>query len=579
MSHFDRLRAAFVRSRRINRRTLGVSGLAAAGCSLVGLTIAYLLPATEREDNLVVESEDSVARVFARAGLPDEDLLAIMEANQGAAFKLSLVPGDDIRITREDDGRLRQLVIESGNGTATTFAATDGNHFTISRLTSPPSVTVAENEAEEEPGQADAPAPVLVASNSGEIPSPRKPPRPSADPGVRTAASHPGDERDDRTANAARPSDSGADGKLERIRVRNGDSLYRIFSRNRLPQTDLAALVSSGENGKKLQRLRPGQSIAFLRDAEGRIVRFEHELDALVTVRFLREDDRFESSTITRDFVRHVAGKKGVIESSLFAAADGVPDRIVHGFVSVLGWDIDFARDLRRGDSFSILYEELRVDGRRVRTGEVLALEFRSKRHGKSIRALRYTDSDGHTDYYTPEGSSLRRAFMRNPVKFTRISSRFSNSRLHPVLHVRRPHRGVDYAAPRGTEVRTTGDGRIAFAGRKGGYGKTVLVSHSNGHTTLYGHLSRYAKHIRKGVRVKQGEVIGYVGSTGLATGPHLHYEFRIDGVHRDPLTIELPRATPLGKKERERFRKTIAPIMARIDALGTVRLASLDDR
>ena len=286
---------------------------------------------------------------------------------------------------------------------------------------------------------------------------------------------------------------------------------------------------------------------------------------------------RSTSRVVTRDYHRHIAVKNGVIKSSLFAAANGVPDQIVHQLVSVLGWDIDFARDLRRGDSFSLLYEELHINGRQVRTGDVLALEFRSQRVGEPIRAFRYTDSNGATDYFTPDGRSLRRAFMRNPLRFNRISSRFSKSRLHPVLRVRRPHRGVDYAAPRGTAVRATGSGRVSFVGRKSGYGKTIVLTHGNGYTTLYAHLSRYAKGARKGKQVRQGQLIGYVGSTGISTGPHLHYEFRINGVHRDPLTVALPRAAPLDKKEMKRFRRTIGPLVARIDNLGATQLASLD--
>ena len=294
-------------------------------------------------------------------------------------------------------------------------------------------------------------------------------------------------------------------------------------------------------------------------------------------MQFTRHGDGFTSKVVTREFDRHIAVKNGVIKSSLFAAARGVPDQVVHQFVDVLEWDIDFARDLLKGDSFSLLYEELHIDGRRVRTGDVLALEFRSRRAGDPIRAFRYTDSNGDTDYFTPDGRSLRREFTRNPLRFTRISSRFSKSRLHPVLRIRRPHRGVDYAAPRGTAVRATGSGRVSFAGRKGGYGKTVLLAHGNGYSTLYAHLSRYAKGIRKGTPVRQGQIIGYVGSTGIATGPHLHYEFRINGVHRDPLTVELPRAAPLDTRELKRFRSTIGPLVARIDSLGTTQLASLD--
>lgn len=207
----------------------------------------------------------------------------------------------------------------------------------------------------------------------------------------------------------------------------------------------------------------------------------------------------------------------------------------------------------------------------------MLALEFRSQRAEKPIRAFRYTDANGETDYFTPDGQSLQRAFTRNPLRFTRISSRFSKSRLHPKLRVWRAHRGVDYAAPPGTKVRATGDGRVSFVGHKGGYGKHIILTHGRGYSTLYAHLSGYTKGIREDAQVRQGDLIGYVGSTGLATGPHLHYEFRVNGVHRDPLTVTLSSTAPLDKDEMKHFRQAVAPLMARIDTLDATKLASLN--
>ena len=490
-----------------------------------------------------------------------------MEAERGAAFGLALVPGEEVRIIWREDGSLDRLIFDNGDREATAFISDEVDRFHIASappLNDPDPAGPTVIESRNRPATGDKATPgrapeephassLVVAGKSG---SPEL-----------TSTALPAANED-----APRPQQS-----MERINVRNGDSLYRIFSRNGLPQTDLQHLLASGGDGKMLKRLRPGQSIAFRRDPDGRISRFHHEVDELTTVHFTRAGDGFTSRVVTRDYDRHIAVKNGVIKSSLFAAAEGVPDQIVHQLVSVLGWDIDFARDLRRGDSFSLLYEELRIDGRRIRTGDVLALEFRSQRAGEPIRAFRYTDSDGDTDYFTPEGRSLRRAFMRNPLRFNRISSRFSKSRLHPVLRVKRPHRGVDYAAPRGTAVRATGNGRVSFVGRKGGYGKSIVLTHGNGYTTLYAHLSRYAKGVRKGKRMQQGQLIGYVGSTGIATGPHLHYEFRINGVHRDPLTVALPRAAPLDKEEMKIFRRTIGPLVARIDTLGATQLARLD--
>lgn len=547
-------------------------GAAALGLAVIGCA-AFLIsqhPPGPETTRLQIEDGDSISRLFARAGLADSDLLALMEAERGAAFGLALVPGEEVRIIRREDGRLERLLFGNGDREATAFISDKLDRFHIA--SAPPL-------KEGEPVGSAVIGP--VARNQPATRKAGTPPTVTEDPDVNppVVASQSGNPE---LASANLPAENNEDnprahGSMERINVRNGDSLYRIFNRNGLPQTDLQHLLASGSDGKKLKRLRPGQSIAFVREPGGRISRFHHEVDALTTVEFTSAGDGFASRVVTRDYDRHIAVKNGVIKRSLFAAADGVPDQIVHQLVSVLGWDIDFARDLRRGDSFSLLYEELHIDGRQVRTGDVLALEFRSQRAGEPIRAFRYTDSNGDTDYFTPDGRSLRRAFVRNPLRFNRISSRFSKSRLHPVLRVRRPHRGVDYAAPRGTAVRATGSGRISFVGRKSGYGKTIVLTHGNGYTTLYAHLSRYAKGARKGKRVRQGQLIGYVGSTGIATGPHLHYEFRINGVHRDPLTVALPRAAPLDEEEMRRFRRTIGPLVARIDNLGATQLASLD--
>jgi len=550
----------------------GKWGAAALVLALLGFATFTVSrgPAGPETIQLRIQEGDSLARLFARAGLPDRDLLAVMEAQRGAAFGLVLVPGEDVRIVRREDGTLHQLIVGDGRADATAFVASDDHHFNIgspspiwkpaptgsAAVGSRGGSTTGDREA---PGSAtgDPPATELAASGA------------NARPAAAAAAALP-------VAQADPPPPPE---RMERLDVRDGDSLYLIFNRVGLSQTDLQRLLATGGDGKKLRRLRPGQSIAFLREPDGQLSRLHHEVDEITTVQFTRSGDGFTSRVVTRDYHRHVAVKNGVIKSSLFAAARGVPDQVVHQLVDVLEWDIDFARDLRKGDSFSLLYEELHIDGRPVRTGDVLALEFRSERAGEPIRAFRYTDSNGETDYFTPDGRSLRRAFMRNPLRFTRISSRFSKSRLHPVLNIRRPHRGVDYAAPRGTPVRATGSGRVAYAGRKGGYGKTVVLRHGSRYTTLYGHLSRYAKGVRRGAAVRQGQVIGYVGSTGVSTGPHLHYEFRINGVHRDPLKIALPRAAPLPKEEMKRFRRAIGPLLARIDSLGATQLASLDRR
>jgi len=227
-------------------------------------------------------------------------------------------------------------------------------------------------------------------------------------------------------------------------------------------------------------------------------------------------------------------------------------------------YDIDFVLDIQAGDRFTVVHEEVFQDGERLRTGNVLAAKFINE--GREYRAVRYVDEQGHDEYFTPDGRSLRKAFIRAPVQFSRISSRFNPTRRHPVLNTIRAHRGVDYAAPVGTPVRAAGEGRVRFVGRQGGYGNVIELEHGSGVVTVYGHLSRFAAQMRRGQRVELGKVIGYVGKTGLATGPHLHYEYRIRGVHKNPQTVPLPDAAPIPAEQRDRFLAATADLVNVID-------------
>jgi murein DD-endopeptidase MepM/ murein hydrolase activator NlpD len=267
----------------------------------------------------------------------------------------------------------------------------------------------------------------------------------------------------------------------------------------------------------------------------------------------------------------------GQIESSLFEAGllAGLSDELIMELAYIFGWDIDFALDLRQGDSFKLVYQEHFIDGKKFEDGEILAAEFTNK--GKTFRAIRFTDDKGDSHYFSPNGDSMRKAFNRSPVHFSRISSRFNPNRLHPVLKTSRPHRGVDYAAATGTPIMATGDGKVSFLGTKGGYGRTVILSHGGKYTTLYAHMSRYKKGLKSGHRVKQGQIIGYIGSSGLATGPHLHYEFRVNGVHRNPLTVALPHAKPLANEYMSKFKAQSLPLLAQLDSLNETQFVSID--
>jgi murein DD-endopeptidase MepM/ murein hydrolase activator NlpD len=251
------------------------------------------------------------------------------------------------------------------------------------------------------------------------------------------------------------------------------------------------------------------------------------------------------------------------IDSSLFQAAESadISDIVALKLANVFAWDIDFVLDIREGDRFTAEYEQIYQDGKYIRDGEVLAAEFIN--NGKVYRAVRFVSDAGNVGYYTPDGKAMRKAFLRAPVEFTRVSSVFNPHRKHPILNLIRGHMGTDYAAPTGTPVHAAGDGRVSFEGRRGGYGNALILAHNNSVSTLYGHLSRFATRLRIGTHVQQGDVIGYVGMTGLATGPHLHYEYLVNGVHRNPQTVQLPGAEPLHADALQHFRSVTAPLLA----------------
>ena len=351
--------------------------------------------------------------------------------------------------------------------------------------------------------------------------------------------------------------------------VAKGDTLSGLFNRYDLAAADWMALARLDGAGKQLQRMRPGDILRVSVNDARRVNKLSYAMDELRTLNVERGvDDAFLASELVAEVETRVAYATGTITSSLFLAAAnaGMSDRTTMGLAAIFGWDIDFALDMRVGDSFAVVYEELYLDGEKLRDGEILAAEFINGR--RTIRAVRYVDENGDASYYTPGGDSMRKAFIRTPVDFARISSSFSLGRRHPILNKIRAHRGVDYAAPAGTPIKAAGDGKVIFAGTKGGYGRTVILQHGSNRTTLYAHMRSFRRGIRNGARVKQGQVIGYVGSSGLATGPHLHYEFRLNGVHRNPVTVPLPRAHPVPKAQRAAFEQASAPLLSQLDMI-----------
>jgi murein DD-endopeptidase MepM/ murein hydrolase activator NlpD len=351
------------------------------------------------------------------------------------------------------------------------------------------------------------------------------------------------------------------------VTVKSGDTLSRIFDAQGLPDTDWMQLVRLGGDGLRLKRLRAGDVLHLRKGPEG-LHELTYALDEARTLQVSRTDTGFESIVLAAEIERRATYAMGRIDSSLYESgvAAGLPDKLIIELADIFGYDIDFVQDIRVGDRYTVIYEDLYKDGKKLRAGDILAAEFVNQ--GQSLRAVRYVDPQGNAGYYAAGGQSLRKAFLRTPLDVFRVSSNFSRGRFHPVLNRIRAHLGTDYAAPTGTPIKATGDGRITFIGHKGGYGRAVVVKHGSSYETLYGHMSRFRPGLGYGSRVQQGQVIGYVGSTGLATGPHLHYEFRVNGVHRDPRKVILPRANALPRQHVEHFRASSAPLLAQLDAL-----------
>jgi murein DD-endopeptidase MepM/ murein hydrolase activator NlpD len=357
------------------------------------------------------------------------------------------------------------------------------------------------------------------------------------------------------------------------IKIKSGHSLSSIFKKHKFSHQDLYRIMQKGKTAKALRNLQPGRILEVESNAEGQLYSLTYQVNRLQSINVLRANDDFDIEMITKPVEKRINFSAGQIKSSLFEAGKeaGLSDALVMEMAGIFGWDIDFALDIRQGDHFSILYEEQFIDGKKYQTSTVLAAEFTTQ--GKTFKAIRFTDKSGRTNYYTPEGLSMRKTFLRSPLDFRRISSRFGK-RKHPVLNRMRLHKGVDYAARRGTPIRSSGDGKIIFKGRKGGYGRVVIVQHGSRYQTLYAHMNGYKRGIRVGKYVKQGQTIGFVGSSGRTTGPHLHYEFRVNGTHRNPLTVKLPSAAPIKTAYKNDFITHAERLLSQLDTHKPTQIA-----
>ncbi len=349
--------------------------------------------------------------------------------------------------------------------------------------------------------------------------------------------------------------------------VRTGDNLSLIFNRAGFSDRDVYDVTSSKKGGA-LRKIFPGQLIGFAANEDNALVAVRHIESPLKQTVYSKSEGQFVSEIITRETQARERSVALTIDSSLFLAGDraGLSDGIIMELAAILGGVIDFALDPRRGDEIIILFEENFLDGEKFSDGNILAASFNN--NGRLVEAYRYTDRSGDTGYFDADGVSMRKAFLKAPLDFTRVSSSFNPNRLHPIYNTKRPHRGTDYAAPRGTPVYAAGDGRIVEVGYTRSNGNYVFIQHGEGFKTHYLHLNK--KRVKRGDRVTQGQVIGTVGSTGAATGPHLHYEFLVNGVHRNPRTVHkiLPKAKSLPDSELALFKVAIEQPVQRLAAL-----------
>ncbi len=351
-------------------------------------------------------------------------------------------------------------------------------------------------------------------------------------------------------------------------KISKGESLSTIFSKLDLSRKDLHAIIHSNKLGKQFASIRPGKNLFVVTDDTGVLQQLSYKQSKVKTLIANRLDDRFNVEIISKSITTEIVNAQATINSSLFldGKAAGLSDKTIMQLANIFAWDIDFALSLRKGDKFTVVYEKLFVEGQEFGTGEIISAEFVNQNH--AFTAVRFEDKNGNVSYFSPEGKSMRKAFLRTPIEFARISSHFNLKRKHPVLNRIRAHKGVDYAARTGTPITTTGDGKITYRGRQRGYGRVVIVQHGQKYSSLYAHMSRFKKGQRVGSHVKQGNIIGYVGKSGLATGAHLHYEFRVNGIHRNPLTVKLPHAEPIKKSLLAAFKKQTQPLIAQLNKI-----------
>ena len=355
-------------------------------------------------------------------------------------------------------------------------------------------------------------------------------------------------------------------------RVQRGDTVVELLRRLNIEDVAASAYLRTASETASFRKLTVDREVQAETNTDGGLIALRYLSDDGAQVVIEKQGDGYTTRTLPAQLEKRLFVRTGEIKSSLYAATDaaGMPEAAANQLAEIFSGDIDFHHDLRKGDKFTVMYEMIYSNGTLVNTGRIQAAEFFNQ--GQTYRAIHFQD-----DYYTTEGKSVRKAFLRSPIAFSRVSSGFTKSRFHPVLNQWRAHKGVDFAAPIGTKVKATSDGVVSSFGKQGGYGNAIIINHQGRFTTVYGHLSGFAKGLRRGQRVAQGDVIGYVGMTGLTSGPHLHYEFKVDGQQRDPLRVALPDAKPIDGANKAAFQSAADSFVARLNLLRNTNLAKLD--
>lgn len=360
-------------------------------------------------------------------------------------------------------------------------------------------------------------------------------------------------------------------------RVQRGDTVVELLRRLSIEDAAASDYLRNADEAGSFRKLDVGKEVHAETNAAGGLISLRYLGDNATQVIIEKQGDGFAARTLPAELEKRLFVRTGEIQTNLYSATDaaGLPDAAANKLNELFSGDIDFHHDLRKGDKFTVVYEMIYSNGALLSAGRIQAAEFINQ--GRAYRAVYFQKDEQHGDYYTPEGNSVRKTFLRSPLEYSRVSSGFTKSRFHPVLNKWRAHKGVDFAAPIGTRVKATADGVVASVGRENGYGNVIKINHQGRYSTVYGHLCRYAKGLRKGQRVAQGEVIGYVGMTGLASGPHLHYEFKVDGQQHNPMRVALPDAKPVDTADNAAFQSVADDLVTRLNLLRNTNLAKLD--